>query len=135
MLTVSIHGHPRHSYPNFAGYVDERGEGDGVGSNRNFLLEPPVDDTAHLATLKRAIQKIESLKTRVLVVSLGYDIMRGDPTGSFSVSPQGMREIGHTLGALGHPLLVIQEGESSLRNLRLGAHAFFLGIASAWYGR
>ena len=25
VLTVSVHGHPRHAYPNFSGYADERG--------------------------------------------------------------------------------------------------------------
>ena len=29
VLTVSIHGHPSHAYPNFSGYSDERGEGVG----------------------------------------------------------------------------------------------------------
>ncbi|MEK9752860.1 MAG: hypothetical protein VW338_06570 [Rhodospirillaceae bacterium] len=46
-----------------------------------------------------------------------------------------MRRIGHTLGALKHPLLIVQEGGYSVRNLRIGAHAFFDGIANAWYGR
>ncbi len=135
VLTVSIHGHPRHSYPNFSGYADERGEGDGAGYNRNFPLEAPIDDDAYLAVLARAIKAVENFQPKYLVVSLGFDIMGGDPTGSFSISPGGMRRIGHTLGKLGHPVLIVQEGGYSVRNLRLGAHAFFLGIASAWYGR
>jgi acetoin utilization deacetylase AcuC-like enzyme len=47
----------------------------------------------------------------------------------------GMRRIGHTLSALGHPLLIVQESGYSVRNLRLGANAFFHGLAEAWYGR
>ncbi len=135
VLTVSIHGHPRNSYPNFAGYADERGEGDGIGYNRNYPLEPPVDDDAYLRVLGRAIHKIEDFKPKFLIVSLGFDIMRGDPTGSFSISAQGMQRIGHAIGVLPHPLLFVQEGGYSVRNLRLGARAFFLGVANAWYGR
>jgi acetoin utilization deacetylase AcuC-like enzyme len=36
VLTVSIHGDPSHAYPNFSGYADERGEGRGMGFNRNY---------------------------------------------------------------------------------------------------
>lgn len=135
VLTVSIHGHPRHSYPNFAGYTDEHGEGEGVGFNRNFPLEPPIDDDAYLAVLKQAIRQIVKFGPKYLVVSLGFDIMRGDPTGTFSISVQGMRQIGYSLEKIGLPVLIVQEGGYSVRNLRLGAHAFFLGIAGAWYGR
>ncbi len=135
VLTVSIHGHPRHAYPNFAGYADERGEGAGVGFNRNFPLEPPVGDEDYLKVLSQAIATIQKFAPKVLVVSLGYDIMRGDPTGSFSITVSGMRRIGHRIGALGLPVLIVQEGGYSVRNLRLGANAFFHGLAGAWYGR
>jgi acetoin utilization deacetylase AcuC-like enzyme/GNAT superfamily N-acetyltransferase len=135
VLTVSIHGHPRHAYPNFAGYADERGEGEGKGFNRNFPLEAPIDDVAYLKVLEQAIKVIERFAPRFLVVSLGFDIMRGDPTGAFNVTTQGMRRIGNRLGSLGLPVLVVQEGGYALRNLRIGSHAFFLGLGSAWYGR
>lgn len=135
VLTISIHGHPRHAYPNFSGYADERGEGDGLGFNRNFPLEPPIDDKAYLAVLEHATKRIEHFSPKYLVVSLGFDIMRGDPTGSFGLTVSGMRQIGHRLGQLGYPVLIVQEGGYSVRNLRLGSHSFFLGLASAWYGR
>lgn len=135
VLTVSIHGHPRHAYPNFAGYADEHGEGAGLGFNRNFPLEPPIGDEDYLAVLSRALGVIRKFAPKTLVVSLGYDIMRGDPTGSFGITVSGMRRIGHRLGELGLPILIVQEGGYSVRNLRIGAHAFFDGLASAWYGR
>lgn len=135
VLTVSIHGHPSHAYPNFAGYADERGEGAGKGFNRNFPLSPPVDDATYLTVLEQAIRTIRGFAPRYLVVSLGFDIMRGDPTGSFNVSVAGMRQIGHRLGSLALPVLIVQEGGYALRNLRVGSHAFFLGVGSAWFGQ
>jgi acetoin utilization deacetylase AcuC-like enzyme len=135
VLTLSIHGHPSHAYPNFSGYADERGDGEGVGFNRNFPLEPPVDDERYLAVLEKAFKLIQRFEPRFLLVSLGFDIMRGDPTGAFAVSVQGMRRVGRRLGRLGLPTLIVQEGGYSVRNLRLGSHAFFSGLAEAWYER
>ena len=135
VLTVSIHGHPSHAYPNFSGYADERGEGEGLGFNHNFPLDPPVDDERYLSILDKALKLITRFQPRCIVVSLGFDIMRGDPTGAFGVTFQGMRRIGRRLGRLGPPTLIVQEGGYSVRNLRLGSHAFFGGLAGAWFDR
>jgi acetoin utilization deacetylase AcuC-like enzyme len=135
VLTVSIHGHPSHAYPNFSGYADERGEGPGMGFNQNYPLEPPVDEERYLRVLEKALGLIERFGPQYLVVSLGFDIMRGDPTGAFAISVQGMRRIGRRLGRLGIPTLLAQEGGYAVRNLRTGSHAFFAGWVEDWYGR
>jgi acetoin utilization deacetylase AcuC-like enzyme len=134
VLTVSIHGHPSHAYPNFSGYADERGEGAGLGFNHNFPLEPPVDDDRYMIVLDRALSVIRNFKPRFLVLSIGFDIMRGDPTGSFALTNQGMGRIGKRIGRFGVPTLIVQEGGYALGNLRSGSHAFFTGIAEAWQG-
>jgi len=131
VLFVSIHGHPRLCYPYFAGYRDERGEAAGRGFNRNYPLYPGVDDNAYCETLTQAINVIKRFRPHFLVLSLGFDIMAGDPTGTFNVSARGMYRIGKLLGETGLPTLVVQEGGYSLRNLRLGATEFFRGITSA----
>ena len=133
VLTVSIHGDPRNSYPHFSGYADERGEGDGAGFNRNFPLPRGIEDDRYLEVLDDAIALIRRFAPRWLVISLGFDIMRGDPTGSFLVSTGGMRRIGERLGRLGLPTLIVQEGGYSAANLRSGSHAFFSGITSRIY--
>ena len=134
VLTVSIHGHPSHAYPNFSGYSDERGEGPGLGFNQNFPLEPPVDDERYLSVLEKALSVVRAFAPRYLVLSLGFDIMRGDPTGAFSVTAQGMQRIGRRIGRLGLPTLIVQEGGYAIGNLRAGAHAFFTGLEEAWHG-
>lgn len=133
VLTVSIHGHPSHAYPNFSGYADERGEGNGLGFNHNFPLEPPVDDDRYMIVLDRALSVIRNFKPRFLVLSIGFDIMRGDPTGSFALTNAGMQRIGKRIGRFGAPTLIVQEGGYALGNLRSGSHAFFTGIAEAWH--
>jgi acetoin utilization deacetylase AcuC-like enzyme len=46
-----------------------------------------------------------------------------------------MRRIGRRLGRFGLPTLIVQEGGYAIRNLRTGSHAFFAGLAGAWYDR
>ncbi len=125
---VSIHGHPRVAYPYFAGYADERGEGAGKGFNRNFPLYPGADNHEYADTLARALRLLARFRPKYLVVSLGFDIMAGDPTGTFNVSERGMRRIGTMLGETGWPTLLVQEGGYALRNLRAGATEFFRGL-------
>jgi acetoin utilization deacetylase AcuC-like enzyme/GNAT superfamily N-acetyltransferase len=131
VYTISIHGHPSHAYPNFSGYADERGEGDGLGFNRNYPLEPPVDDERYLNVLDEAIGVIRRFSPRFLVVAMGFDIMKGDPTGAFSLTVAAMRRVGERLSSVRLPTLVVQEGGYSLRNLRIGSRGFFTGLAGA----
>ena len=132
VLTVSIHGHPNWSYPYFSGFADERGEGPGRGFNRNYPLPEGTGEAEYLQTLEKAAEAIQRFKPDVLAVSMGFDIMKGDPTGGFTLSGAALRRIGHRIGALSLPTLVVQEGGYSLRNLRRGAPSFFLGMDQAW---
>ena len=81
--------------------------------------------------MERAFVALTKFKPNFLVVSLGFDTMKGDPTGGFLVTPRGMGKIGRRLMELRVPTLVVQEGGYSLTNLRLGARAFFQGAATA----
>jgi acetoin utilization deacetylase AcuC-like enzyme/GNAT superfamily N-acetyltransferase len=131
VLTISLHGHPNHSYPYFSGFADESGEGVGKGFNHNFPLPEGTDEALYLQTLDRAIRIVERFKPMFLIVCIGFDTMRGDPTGSFVLKGASLRQIGQRVGQLHLPTLVVQEGGYSLRNLRQGVSAFFGGIAQA----
>ncbi len=133
VLFVSIHGHPNNAYPHFSGFADERGEGDGLGYNHNYPLRAGVNDEAYLEVLQNALRNIRRFKPVWLVVSLGFDIMKGDPTGSFVVSSRGMQRIAEQIGRLGMPTLIVQEGGYSILNLRQGAQSFFHGFSRTWY--
>lgn len=131
VLTVSIHGHPEFSYPFYAGFEDEKGEGEGLGYNRNYPLPAGTDDAVYLKTLAKALQKISDFKADYLVVSLGVDIMQGDPTGAFLITAQGMQKIGAAIGQLQLPTLIIQEGGYHIRNIKQGVRGFIIGLASS----
>jgi acetoin utilization deacetylase AcuC-like enzyme len=51
---------------------------------------------------------------RVLVVSLGYDTVAGDPYGSWDFDPDIFADIGRLLAARGLPICVVQEGGYAL---------------------
>jgi acetoin utilization deacetylase AcuC-like enzyme/GNAT superfamily N-acetyltransferase len=133
VFTVSIHGHPNLHYPHFSGFADERGAGDGVGFNRNYPLKDGIGDDAYIEVLDDALKQIGRFRPDYLVLSLGFDIMRGDPTGGFVVTTRGIRTIGNRIGRLGLPTLIVQEGGYSRHNLRVGARAFFLGLSATLY--
>jgi acetoin utilization deacetylase AcuC-like enzyme len=65
---------------------------------------------------------------RVLVLSLGYDTVAGDPHGSWSFEPSIFSEIGRLLAASGLPICVIQEGGYALETLADCSHAFATGL-------
>lgn len=128
VLTVSIHGHPSFAYPYFSGYENEKGEGDGYGFNINFPLSENIDPEKYRKTLVRAIKIIAKFKPNYLVVLLGLDTAKGDPTGTWTLQSDDFRENGRFIGSLDIPTLVVQEGGYNTRNMGINAAAFFQGL-------
>ena len=135
VLTVSIHGHPNFAYPYFSGFADEQGEGEGLGFNRNLPLPEDVHDGRYLAELDEALEVIRRFKPEALVVSLGLDIAKADPTGSWSVTPEGLFEIGRRIGAMKFPTLLVQEGGYNIRFLGRNAARMLTGVCAGALGR
>ncbi|MFP4054772.1 MAG: GNAT family N-acetyltransferase [Phycisphaerae bacterium] len=127
--TVSIHGHPDFEYPYFSGFADERGEGEGLGYNHNIPLPAGTDDDRYLPALRRAIRPIREERPDFVVLCVGFDVLSGDPTATFDLTPLILGEIGKAIAALHRPILVVQEGGYRLRNLRRGAISLFNGLA------
>ena len=135
VLTVSIHGDPSYAYPYFAGFADERGEGAGEGFNHNYPLAEGIGDDEYLETLTTALAVIERFGPQFFVVSLGLDIAKGDPTGAWTISPQGLERIGGTLAGLGLPTLAVQEGGYDTRVLGRNATYLLRGLQRGIYER
>jgi acetoin utilization deacetylase AcuC-like enzyme/GNAT superfamily N-acetyltransferase len=129
VLTVSIHGHPNYAYPYFSGFADETGEGKGKGYNYNYALPETAGPKEYLAALDKALGQIRKFSPMFLILCVGFDTMKGDPTGSFGLTTESIRQVGHNIGELNLPTLAVQEGGYSLRNLRVGAAALFNGAA------
>ena len=135
VLVVSIHGHPRDTYPYFCGFEDETGDGDGHGYNLNLPLPEGIDGERYRGTLAKALTRIRRHAPRFLVLSLGLDTARGDPTGSFTLGARDFTRNGELIGQLHLPTLVVQEGGYRTRTLGTNARHFFTGLWQGAKGR
>jgi acetoin utilization deacetylase AcuC-like enzyme len=134
VLTLSIHGHPNFAYPYFSGFSDERGAGDGLGANRNYPLEETVEGPRYREVLARALRRVEKHGAEILVVALGLDTGRKDPTGTWNLSAADFIANGRMVSALKLPTLVVQEGGYRVRSLGVNARSFFTGMWQEAFG-
>ena len=130
VLTISIHGHPRFAYPYFSGFADERGEGAGKGYNINYPLPESITPEDYLLALHSALGRIRDFAPTYLVVCLGLDTAKGDPTGTWGHIGKNFAAIGAEIGRLRLPSLVVQEGGYNSRSLGANARNFFQGVLS-----
>jgi len=128
VLTLSIHGHPRFAYPYFSGFEDETGEAEGAGCNLNLPLPEQLDNQQYHATLAKALKRIARFKPDYLVVCVGFDTAKGDPTGTWSLGGDDFDRIGQALGAMHLPTLLVQEGGYRTRSIGGNARRFFTGL-------
>jgi acetoin utilization deacetylase AcuC-like enzyme/GNAT superfamily N-acetyltransferase len=128
VLTVSIHGDPSFAYPYFSGFEDERGGGPGEGFNLNLPLPELVDGPAYRVALERALERIAAFRPLIVIVALGFDPAKGDPTGTWLLTARDFAANGRMIGGLGLPTLVVQEGGYRTRTLGLNARSFFEGF-------
>ena len=131
VLTLSIHGHPRLTYPYFSGYGDEKGAGPGKGYNVNIPLPENIGGEVYRKALGHALKRIRRFTPRYLVVALGLDTAKGDPTGSWSLQAKDFLMNGRMIGELRLPTLVVQEGGYRTQTLGLNARSFFVGLSEA----
>jgi acetoin utilization deacetylase AcuC-like enzyme/GNAT superfamily N-acetyltransferase len=131
VLTVSIHGHPRHAYPYFSGFADERGEGPGEGFNLNLPLPDGIAGPRYGQALERALEKIASFRPQVLVLAFGLDPAKHDPTGSWLLTGRDFAANGRMIGGLRLPTLIVQEGGYRTRTLGANARHFLEGFLAA----
>ena len=80
------------------------------------------------------LKALEAFPVYYLVLALGLDTARGDPTGTWAHRPEDFRRLGVEVGRLGRPTVVVQEGGYKTRTLGLNARRFFEGLAegSRW---
>lgn len=131
VYTISVHGHPRHSYPYFSGFEDEKGQGEGKGYNLNLPLPENIEGERYCKVLGESLDRIRKYKPQFLVLAFGLDTAKGDPTGSFRLMAKDFRENGRMIGSLCLPTLVVQEGGYKTQTLGVNARHFFNGL---WEG-
>jgi acetoin utilization deacetylase AcuC-like enzyme/GNAT superfamily N-acetyltransferase len=128
VLTISIHGNPKFAYPYFSGFKDSTGLGIGEKYNLNLPLPENVDGEMYAEVLKKAIKRIQKFFPYYMVVALGLDSAKGDPTGTWNLTAKDFQQNGQLIGSLRIPILVVQEGGYNQKNLGRNARAFFQGL-------
>lgn len=133
--TISIHGHPKFAYPYFTGFEEEKGKNEGLGYNINFALKEKLNGEEYRSFLKKALQKIKDFNPQFLVLALGLDPAKGDPTGTWSLSANDFEENGKLIGEMKIPTLVVQEGGYKVRSLGVNARRFFEGLWKGFHNK
>lgn len=123
VLYVSLHADPAVDYPYYTGYTDENTPG-----NLNLPLPFGTTEQDYLAALATAFSAIQSFGPMYLVVSLGFDIYKGDPMGRFAIDVPFFEELGARLAGIGLPTLYVQEGGYNIDQLGNMAVNFFKGV-------
>jgi len=103
-------------FPHYVGFADERGAGSGMGANRNLPLPPGTGDEGWLSAVEVLCADVRRHGAQAVVLSLGLDAAASDPESPLEVSPEGYREAGERVAALG-PTVVVQEGGYDLSAL------------------
>lgn len=94
----------------------------------DFEQDPGVD--GYVQALETVVRELAE-SSEAIVLSLGYDIVEGDPHGSWSLPPGVFAQIGATLARCGLPVCVVQEGGYAPQTLAQCAHAFASGLLDA----
>jgi len=117
VLFCSVHADPAEDYPYFVGRAEETGAGPGEGFNLNCPLPVGSDWAAWREAMDRCCRRITSFAPQALVVSLGVDTHRDDPSGSFKLEIGDYVDVGRRLADMGLPTLFVLEGGYALEVL------------------
>jgi len=137
VLYISIHEDPR-GFPG-TGFVDEIGEGEGIGYSVNVPLPFRITDAIFHRAFDEIVAPISNqFKPQFILVSAGFDGHYTDPVGSLSLSMKGYEENFKKIVALATllckgKLVVTLEGGYSLNVLGKMATAAIAKMANASY--
>lgn len=124
VLTASIHISPQYDYPIASGFnCDEE-------ANFNIGLEPKSGIIDYIKALNKTLDKIDDFKPDILLISLGFDTLKGDPAcsnlGGFNLVPKDFEVIGKTVKSRWtNKIIVFQEGGYKLDSIAEAAICFF----------
>jgi len=119
VLYTSLHEDPR-EFPR-KGFVDEIGEGKGLGYNVNVPLPFETGDRIYLKAMNDIVKPIiKQYKPQFMLVSVGLDAHYADPVGNLSLSALCYQEVYETIfnaasEMCGGKLVLVLEGGYSLR--------------------
>ena len=89
VLTISIHESGRHIFPG-TGFVDELGDGPGLGSSVNVPMPPGSGDRDYQRAFEAVVpQLFETFRPEVVVAQLGADAHYADPLTDLNLTLSG----------------------------------------------
>jgi acetoin utilization deacetylase AcuC-like enzyme len=133
VLTISIHADTDYEYPYFSGFSNEKGNEEGYGYNINFPLPRNIDGKKYNRVLSKAVKAIKEYNPDFLIIALGLDTAKGDPSGKWQLLKEDFYNNGILAGSLKKRTLVVQEGGYDSRVLGTNALSFFEGLYAGRY--
>lgn len=137
VLYASLHQDPR-GFPG-TGFIDEVGEGKGLGYTVNIPLPFRAGDQIYLKAFNQImIPIIQQYKPQFILVSVGFDVHYTDPVASLSLSAKGFLEVFEKALTLASQLcggrfVAVLEGGYSLKLLGKMATATLAKMAGIPY--
>ncbi len=137
VLYTSLHEDPR-EFPR-KGFIDEIGEGEGLGYNVNVPLPFRTGDQIYLKAINEIVTPIiKQYKPQFILVSAGLDGHYADPVGSLSLSALCYQEVYETIFNVASEmcegkLVLVLEGGYSLRFIGKLAVAAVAKMSGAIY--
>jgi acetoin utilization deacetylase AcuC-like enzyme len=92
-------------------------------------FEGPPEPEAYLESLAESVGQLTD-SCRTLVLSLGYDTVRGDPHGEWGFPTGFFADMGELLNRSGMPVCAVQEGGYALESLAECSYSFVSGLLS-----
>jgi acetoin utilization protein AcuC len=120
VLTISTHERGERLFPG-TGFVNEAGEGAGVGYSVNLPLEAYTDTAAYLPAFEEVVPPLlQAFRPDVVVAQLGVDAHRTDPLTHLQLDIQGFAKAVQRIAELSPQLLALGGGGYDLQNVARG---------------
>ena len=110
VLYVSVHANPANQYPYTNGFETETGSGQGIGFNKNIVVEKNCGWDIYNQAFAEALETVTQFRPDYLVVSLGFDGYKDDPIAGFGLNIENFGQISRSIRDLELPTLLVQEG-------------------------
>jgi acetoin utilization protein AcuC len=120
VMTVSTHERGERLFPG-TGFVNERGEGAGVGFSVNLPLEAYTDSAVYLAAFDAVVPPlVRAFKPDVIVAQLGIDSHRTDPLTHLALDIQGFAQALTRIMTLAPRIVALGGGGYDVTNVARG---------------
>ncbi len=133
--TLFVSSHQLPGWPG-SGRAAELGRGAGYGTTLNCPVPPGTGDGALEAFYGAVVRRVvDGFAPELVLVSAGFDLLRGDPLGELDVSSDGLRAIlAHVVaaaqGSASGRLVAFLEGGYDLSNLAEGTSLTLEALAA-----